>query len=181
MANYYSLDGLDYSFRAMWETETLKDTAIAVGVGAGALLLGGKAVNYLGTLTDPMIEDAPTREYVKSGMAVLVGFLGAAYLHQFNEPAAFALAGSLAGAGLAKMVRQVSGGMLDASYGLAEYDNSAYSHSGMGRASVELQRALANPAVYGRLPLSAAVVTPGTRENGLAGAAAGTRFQSWMQ
>lgn len=170
MANYYSLGGGMGDFSAMWEPETLKDAAIAVGVGAAAQLLGGKALSMLGAYVDPLIDDAATKEYVKDGLAVLVGFLGATYLHQFNQPAAFALAGGMAGTGLAKMVRQLAG--LDSSYGLGD--------SGMGRASVELQRALANPAVYGRLPLQAALVTPASRDNGLNAALVPSKWQSFM-
>lgn len=172
MAKYYSLGGGLDGFEAMWEPDTLKDTAVAVGVGAVAQLAGGKALSMLKAYTDPLIEDADTREYVNDGLAVLVGFLGAAYLHQYNEPAAFALAGGMAGAGLAKMVRKLA--TLDASYSLGDGGGA------MGRASVELQRALAGQATYGRLPLQSAVVTPGTRDNGLGAVLVPNKWRDFM-
>jgi hypothetical protein len=165
--NYYSLDGMDGGLAAMFDASTLQDTAIAAGVGAVSSLATGKIVNYLGDMIYP--EAAPSKEYVKGGIATLLGFLGAAYLVQYNRPAAFALAGSMAGEGLAKMVRTAMGGEGGDAW-------SSYQLRGGMRAlnatTVELERAL-------RGNLSAPVVTVATRENGLA-TTIPRKFQSFM-
>jgi hypothetical protein len=173
--NYYSLDGMD-GLSAMFDADTLKDTAIAAGVGGASSLVTGKLVNYLGEMIYPAdranaADSEGTKQYVKGGLATLIGFLGAAYLVQFNRPAAFALAGSMAGEGLAKMVRQAMGSPED--------DWSSYQLRGgrmaaLHATTVELERAL-----RGAPALSAPVVTVATRENGLA-TAIPRKFQPFM-
>lgn len=179
--NYYSLGEMDSSFAGMFDTDTLQDTAIAAGVGAVSSLATGKLVNGLGDMIYPVkdaegadvvytADEARTQQYVKGGLATLIGFLGAAYLVQFNRPAAFALAGSMAGEGLAKMVRTAMGGKTG-------NDWSSYQLRGGGMralraTTVELERAL-------RGNLSAPVVTTATRENGLA-TTIPRKFQSFM-
>lgn len=164
--NYYSLDGMD-GLSAMFDADTLKDTAIAAGVGGVSSLATGKIVNYLGDMIYP--EASPTKEYVKGGLATLLGFLGAAYLVQYNRPAAFALAGSMAGEGLAKMVRQAMGGEAWSSYQLRGGQMAA-----LHATTVELERAL-----RGAPALAAPVVTAATRENGLA-TSIPRKFQPFM-
>lgn len=179
--NYYSLGAMDGDLAAMFDTDTLQDTAIAAGVGAVSSLATGKLVNGLGDMIYPVkdaagadvvytADEARTQQYVKGGLATLIGFLGAAYLVQYNRPAAFALAGSMAGEGLAKMVRTAMGGETG-------NDSSSYQLRGGGMralraTTVELERAL-------RGNLSAPVVTLATRENGLA-TAIPRKFQSFM-
>jgi hypothetical protein len=183
--NYYSLDGMDGNLAAMFDTDTLQDTAIAAGVGAVSSLATGKLVNGLGDMIYPVkdaagadvvytADEARTQQYVKGGLATLIGFLGAAYLVQYNRPAAFALAGSMAGEGLAKMVRTAMGGETGNDW--SSYQLRSGGMRGGMRAlratTVELERAL-------RGNLSAPVVTLATRENGLA-TAIPRKFQSFM-
>lgn len=179
--NYYSLGEMDGNLAAMFDTDTLQDTAIAAGVGAVSSLATGKLVNGLGAMIYPVKTAAgadvvyteaevQTQQYVKGGLATLIGFLGAAYLVQYNRPAAFALAGSMAGEGLAKMVRTAMKSDTD------DYSSFQLRGGGGMRAlratTVELERAL-------RGNLSAPVVTLATRENGLA-TAIPRKFQSFM-
>ena len=182
--NYYSLGEMDGNLAAMFDTDTLQDTAIAAGVGAVSSLATGKLVNGLGDMIYPVktaagadvvytADEVQTQQYVKGGLATLIGFLGAAYLVQYNRPAAFALAGSMAGEGLAKMVRTAMKSDTDdySSYQL----RSGGMRGGMRAlraTTVELERAL-------RGNLSAPVVTVATRENGLA-TTIPRKFQSFM-
>jgi hypothetical protein len=166
--NYYSLGEMDSSFAGMFDADTLQDTAIAAGVGAVSSLATGKIVNYLGDMIYP--EAAPSKEYVKGGIATLLGFLGAAYLVQYNRPAAFALAGSMAGEGLAKMVRTAMGG--EGGDAWSSYQLRGGGMNALRATTVELERAL-------RGNLSAPVVTVATRENGLA-TTIPRKFQSFM-
>lgn len=166
--NYYSLDGMDSGLAAMFDASTLQDTAIAAGVGAVSSLATGKITNYLGDMIYP--EPAPAKEYVKGGLAAVLGFLGAAYLVQFNRPAAFALAGSMAGEGLAKMVRTAMGGASGDEW--SSYQLRGGGMNALRATTVELERAL-------RGNLSAPVVTAATRENGLA-TSIPRKFQSFM-
>jgi hypothetical protein len=186
--NYYSLGEMDSAFAGMWDAETLQDVAIAAGVGGVTSLVTGKVVNSLGDMIYPAKEadgtvitykadEIKTQQYVKGGLAAVLGFLGAAFIHQYNRPAAFAFAGSMAGEGLAKMIRTV---MATPAEGTNPGDDwSSYQlRSGGMRAlratTVELERAL-----RGSPSLAAPVVTTATRQNGLA-TSVPRKFQPFM-
>lgn len=182
--NYYSLGEMDSAFAGMWDAETLQDVAIAAGVGGVTSLVTGKVVNGLGEMIYPKkkpeetaytADEITTQQYVKGGIAAVLGFLGAAFIHQYNRPAAFAFAGSMAGEGLAKMVRQAAGAKstddpLWASYQL----RGGRGMNALRATTVELERAL-----RGGHALAAPVVTAATRQNGLA-TSIPRKFQSFM-
>jgi hypothetical protein len=178
--NYYSLGEMDSSFAGMFDADTLQDTAIAAGVGGITSLVTGKVTNGLaamiypekdanGTAVTYTADEVQTQQYVKGGLAAVLGFLGAAYLHQFNRPAAFAFAGSMAGEGLAKMVRTA---MKSDTNDWSSYQLRGGGMNALRATTVELERAL-------RGNLSAPVVTVATRENGLA-TTIPRKFQSFM-
>ena len=185
--NYYSLGEMDSAFAGMFDAETLQDVAIAAGVGGVTSLVTGKVVNGLGAMIYPEKDAAgapivykkaevQTQQYVKGGLAAVLGFLGAAFIHQYNRPAAFAFAGSMAGEGLAKMVRT---GMATEEDDWSSYQlRSLRGGRGMNAlraTTVELERALRG----GSHNLAAPVVTMATRENGLA-TSIPRKFQSFM-
>lgn len=179
--NYYSLDGMDSGLAAMFDASTLQDTAIAAGVGGVTSLVTGKVTNGLAAMIYPekdaagapityTADETRTQQYVKGGLAAVLGFLGAAYLVQYNRPAAFAFAGSMAGEGLAKMVRTAMGG--ESGDAWSSYQLRGGGMNALRATTVELERAL-------RGNLSAPVVTTATRENGLA-TTIPRKFQSFM-
>lgn len=179
--NYYSLGEMDSAFAGMWDAETLQDVAIAAGVGGVTSLVTGKVVNGLGDMIYPAKKEGETaytaaelstKEYVKGGLAALLGFLGAAFIHQYNRPAAFAFAGSMAGDGLAKMIRQAAGSKSTDDPGWASYQLRGGGMNALRATTVELERAL-------RGNLAAPVVTVATRENGLA-TSIPRKFQPFM-
>jgi hypothetical protein len=173
---YYSINGTDglegmEGLEEMFSPSTLRDVAIASIVGAVTSLITGRVVNAIGESLPETLEDN-TKEYVKGGIAALFGFLGGAFLHQYNKPSAFAFAGSMAGEGFAKIIRQAAG--LDP----ALWQLRGSGMSALRATTVEVQRALQNMSSYSS-QLSAPVVTQATRENGLA-AVVPPRYRPYM-
>lgn len=155
----------------MFNPDTLKDVAIAGGVGLVTAIVGGRAINYVEGMLPATLE-ASTKEYVASGLTVAAGLLLAAYVHQFSRPAAFAIGGVMLGEGAARLVRKAAA--LDTAWALPSGSGEAAASTSTGVAAlrgaqIELMRQLRGAGNSPRA-LAATVVTPGTRANGLTGA-----------